>query len=590
MYSPLTCAIRYHGDKDTWLGIISLLLQKGADPTQSVKTTTPLMYAAQYAHYIDIVKLVLVDIVNVNRTNDRGLSACRHCFVKTMELKYNRTWVSKRDFKTTLAIFKLLVESGANLVANGPELLYDIMKFGQLNIFEYYIGLKPLVDSFTETTNRNIFHLLAQVKYEFTPEKFNWLFNYNIDINHKDSLTNTPLIIGAFLLNHKYLDLITKYSPTRDVNIPNNKGHTAIHSAVIGCLLSKSRLNQTGNLMDDSLSEHYKTFQECVILLLDAGGNINSQDNNGNTALILAAKKNDKFIVRLLLELGSNISILENKYDTSALQYLDLDYSRHFVKMFLMRGGHKLLNLPGPDGNTLIQRALLFPTCFEPEKTVGVIRYLVAENCCLQHLTSVSTETNFYNDDVHLDDFDSKERNKLRQLLYRSGAPEEEIVSTVNFKMEDARDRGDEMFYSENREKFKFVCFNLSLEGKCIRLIRQKLGLEIKKKVEQLQIPKPLVKKILLVDLLPKKYFIRYSMDDYYDEDNTREDTDDDDDDDDGDDDDFRDSDNDFDGYDYQVYLGGDDIPDDVIDEDDTGTDFSDSDDMMDVEGYGCYR
>ncbi|XP_055956884.1 uncharacterized protein LOC126822621 [Patella vulgata] len=611
-HSPLTYAIEFHGDKDTWLGIISLLLQKGADPTQSVETTTPLMYAAQYAHYIDIVKLVLVDIVNVNRTNDLGLSACRHCFVKTAKRKYYGTWVSKRDFKTTLAIFKLLVESGANLVANGPELLYDIMKFGQLNIFEYYIGLKPLVDSFTETTNRNIFHVLAQVKYEFTPEKFNWLFNYNIDINHKDSLTNTPLIIGAFLLNHKYLDLITKYSPTRDVNIPNNKGHTAIHIAVIGCLLSKSRLNQTGNLMDDSLSEHYKTFQKCVKLLLDAGGNINSQDNNGNTALILAAKKNNKFILRLLLELGSNISILETKYDTSALQYLDLDYSRHFVKMFLMRGGHKLLNLPGPHGNTLIQRALLFPTFFEPEKTVDLIRYLVAENCCLQHLQSVSTETNFYNDDVHLDDFDSKERNKLRQLLYRSGAPEEEIVSTVNFKMEDEQDGQGGMAHSINREKFKLACFNLSLQEKCVRLIRQKLGLEIRKKVQQLDLTGPVVKKILLRDLLPKKYFIRYSEDDYYDEDNMREDDDQDDDDDD-DDDDENEGDDANNGYDYQVYNlegneddtpdiknnvvkdgDGDDIPDDVIvDENDKATDVSDdkdmnvsdSDDKMDVEG-----
>ncbi|XP_055956883.1 uncharacterized protein LOC126822620 isoform X2 [Patella vulgata] len=556
-HSPLTCAIYHHGDKETCVGIITLLIQHGADPTQSVNTTTPLMYASQYAHYIDIVKLVLVDIVNVNRTNDHGLSACRHCFVKTVK--------SKRYFKTTLAIFKLLVESGANLVADGPELLYDIMKFGQLNIFEYYIGLKPLVNSFTETTNRNIFHLLAQVKYEFTPEKFNWLFNSNIDINHKDSLTNTPLIIGAFLLNHKYLDLITKYGPTCDVNIQNNKGHTAIHSAVIGCLISKSKLKQTGNSMDDSLSEQYETFQECVKLLLETGGNINSQDNNGKTALILAAKKNNKFIIQLLLELGSNINILETKYNTSALQFLDLDYGRHCLKTCLIRGGHKLLNLPGPDGNTLIQRALLFPTCSDPEKTVDVIKYLVAENCCLQHLQSVSTERNYYNDDVHLQDFDSKERNKLRQLLYRSGAPEEEIVSTVNFKMEDEQDRRtrmfhsaqdgrEEMFHSENREEFKFACFNLSLEEKCIRVIRQKLGLEIKEKVEQLQLANSLAKKILLVDLLPKKYFIRYSMDDYLDEDNIMEDDDGDDDDDDDDDDDNDDSDNDFDDCDYQGY------------------------------------
>ncbi|XP_055954263.1 serine/threonine-protein phosphatase 6 regulatory ankyrin repeat subunit B isoform X2 [Patella vulgata] len=497
--SPLACAITLHGDKGKCVGIIKLLIQNGADPAMSAKLR-PLMYAAQYAHDLDIIKLVLVDSVNVNKTNEQGLSACRHCFVKTNKNEYGRTWVSKRDFRTTLAIFKLLVESGADLVANGPELMYDIINFGQLKIFEYYIGLKPSVDSFTETTNQNIFHRLAKLKGKFRSQKFKWLFNYTIDINHKNAVKR----------------------------------------------------------------------------LLETGGNIDSQDINGKTALILAAMNTNTIIMHLLLELGSELNILETKYETSALHFLDLDNSRYCLKTCIMRGGHKLLNLPGPDGNTLIQRALLFPTFYEPEKTLDLIRYFVAENCCLQHLQSVSTERNYYNHDVFLDDFNSEERNELRQLLYRSGAPEEEVVSTVNFKMEDElNDRGG-MVHLNNREKFKFACFNLSLEAKCIRVIRQKLGLGIKEKVEQLLFPKPLIRKILLVDLLSKKYFGRYSMDDYYDSD----DDDDDDYDVDSDDDDYGDDDDDDDVKDAN------DTDSDVSEDDDEkDSDVSDGDDKMDGEG-----
>lgn len=48
---------------------------------------------------------------------------------------------------------------------------------------------------------------------------------------------------------------------------------------------------------------------EVVNILLDAGANINRQDNNGATALIWAAKGDNPDVIQLLFKAGSNIDL-----------------------------------------------------------------------------------------------------------------------------------------------------------------------------------------------------------------------------------------------------------------------------------------
>ncbi|XP_055956974.1 putative ankyrin repeat protein RF_0381, partial [Patella vulgata] len=538
--TPLTCAIRYSRDNiASCLKLVSLLIEHGADIRQKSKSgITPLMTAVQYATRTDIVKLVLGDEDNVNSTDDDGLSACRYCF------KRDYSYPTKKDYRTTLTIFQLLVESGANIVSNGVKLLHDILTLGNLQIFEYYIGLKSPVGDATDQTNKNIFHLLAQVKYKFTFDKFNWLFGYGVDINHTDYKSNTPVIIAGYLINNIYLELLTKQGRVCDVNIQNKLGHTALHAAVIACsylnrqykqaeiaelkrnvsnekLKEKSqtdRMNAFKTLpglqqnipltdsLQNNLHVNYKAFNECVDILVNAGGDVNIQDSDGKTALMLAAEINDTHIINKLLDVGADRHIVDYKHGSSALQFLDLGFGQKCLTLLLDKDCRYLLNLPNRQRNRLIQRMLLFPWPQSNHNT-SFIRYLIAENCCLQHLQSSSTQTNHYNEHVTLENFNSEKRHKLRQLLYRSGAPKEEIVSVVNFKMEDKARTTDEALHSPNRERFDLFCFSLTLKEKCVRIIRQHIGLDIKRKVEQLDISLELKDDVFLIHYIPKRYF-----------------------------------------------------------------------------------
>ena len=73
---------------------------------------------------------------------------------------------------------------------------------------------------------------------------------------------------------------------------------------------------------------------EIVKLLLNAGADIDKQNNNGNTALILASLDNYVEIVELLLNAGADIDKQNNKGNT-ALFYASKDNNIEIVKLLL---------------------------------------------------------------------------------------------------------------------------------------------------------------------------------------------------------------------------------------------------------------
>ena len=84
-------------------------------------------------------------------------------------------------------------------------------------------------------------------------------------------------------------------------------------------------------------------------LLLDRGANPDIQDNDGDTALIIASSRGYRKIVKLLLENGSNVDIINNKGYTalslaSSREYEDIVelLERHIMSTKLQKAYHKL--------------------------------------------------------------------------------------------------------------------------------------------------------------------------------------------------------------------------------------------------------
>jgi ankyrin repeat protein len=75
----------------------------------------------------------------------------------------------------------------------------------------------------------------------------------------------------------------------------------------------------------------FKNNREIVKILLNSGANIDRQSNDGDTALIKAAFKNNHNIIELLLSKGADKSIL-NKEGKSYYDYLDSENKKIFNK------------------------------------------------------------------------------------------------------------------------------------------------------------------------------------------------------------------------------------------------------------------
>ncbi|XP_050404240.1 serine/threonine-protein phosphatase 6 regulatory ankyrin repeat subunit C [Patella vulgata] len=457
---------------------------------------TALMYYIKHQTDISILKL-LIPHSDLSLTDNNGVTAIRYC------VQYHMI--------NSTSVFKLLVDLGSDLMSrnNGVKLFDDILKCKRLWGFSYYIKLKLIVNGVT-AEGENMLHLLAGVNYDYSLSKFNWLLNNELDINHPCSKTNTPTMIAAFLLNSKYLELLTSH-PRLEINTQNNQGHTALHLCIIGFTMFKNGLNkrQVNDVVKNYCRQIYPIYMACIDTLLGVDGiDVNIHDNAGRTSLMMAAMKNDRVLTRKLLQAGAIVNRLDHS-GRSALQYIDI-YKSLFdltcFKLLLSKANTGLLNLPCIDGNTIIQTALCFPFFWKPCRVVRFIRYLVAENCCLQTLVTSSVESSY--NQIDCTEISSEERDKLRKVLYRSGAQGEEIMTTLNFDEEDQQYE-DRTIFSLGRKKFVSFCSNISLKSLCRRIIRQNLGWGIKEKIKNLELPRELKDFLLLKDVLhPKDYNI----------------------------------------------------------------------------------
>ena len=82
-------------------------------------------------------------------------------------------------------------------------------------------------------------------------------------------------------------------------------------------------------------------YTEIVKLLLEAGANVNLQDSHGNTALMWASSKGHIEVVRLLLESGAKVD-LQNKDGATALMWASGDGKKEIAKILLENGANIL--------------------------------------------------------------------------------------------------------------------------------------------------------------------------------------------------------------------------------------------------------
>jgi ankyrin repeat protein len=166
------------------------------------------------------------------------------------------------------------------------------------------------------------------------PESIKLLLAGRAKIDIRDADGNTPLHIAVLYRHPENLEEILKANP--DVDAINTEGYTPLHLAVrrpdnekaIGHLLQQgadvSITDPIGrNALLVSVSSNQK---EYIKLLVSNGNDINSQDNDGNTALhypLINVLRDQRYlpyskeIVKILLEEGADPHIRNKEAKSS---------------------------------------------------------------------------------------------------------------------------------------------------------------------------------------------------------------------------------------------------------------------------------
>ncbi|AZL90016.1 ankyrin repeat protein [Megavirus baoshan] len=273
------------------LKIIELLLDHGADINHFDKHNhTPLMYASKCANgssCINAVKLLIKKGANINAYKNNGMTALK------LSVRYT-------DTTSSLRVIKLLVKNGAgvNILANNcnHSILMRIIKNYEKSNYDTFVYLiKKGANIHHYNNGWNILMFACRYINPDSVKIIKLLLKKGIDINNQSKLGTTCL------------SLAFQYANLNIINILLKKGADAK-------FITKNKKNALMLLCDNYCYEEYKKLKKIINILLDSGININSQDNLGDTALMILAKNNSSIkLLKLLLDYGSDVYITNKK-------------------------------------------------------------------------------------------------------------------------------------------------------------------------------------------------------------------------------------------------------------------------------------
>ncbi|XP_050408666.1 serine/threonine-protein phosphatase 6 regulatory ankyrin repeat subunit B [Patella vulgata] len=474
--SPLHRAIQ-NGNKS----IVSVLLEiHGCDVNLfDNQNISPLMSAVKNKN-LELIKCLCQHEADINKQDSLGRSAIYYAFPN------HRFCFSFYDTGNEIEIMKLLESFGAEFRTQnrGNELVKNILRASGFGYFQHLVDSSKIDFDDIDENGDNILHVLARVRDLPTTSLDVFLNGEGVDINLKNSTGNTPLMVAAVLNNVPYMKILVDHGCKLDIN--NCYGHTVLHLCVLGLV----------NLVFHDFEESELNL-ECLDVVLCKAIDVNVHDLAGMTALMIAAQLGEYNFVKKLLTAGGDIKILDKTgKPISGIDFYsvpDLKLSKSIMRSCGVdttdRMGLSMMDLAGE----FIERNQ-FPNA------LVLISYLVAAN---YHLKNTHDRHYFY---------EAKESTRiidLWKLLYESGAARVDIVSKLNFiPVEDE----DQPLSIES--EFHSFCNNLSLRSMCRRIIRQRLGSNIKERVTLLKLPMMVQNFLLLKCSVADKYFSLETDDD----------------------------------------------------------------------------
>ncbi len=328
--TPLLRAIE-KGHKE----IVSLLLNHGAnvDATCLIKqrgSNTALILAARAGNE-HIVDLLLKRGVFVNECNSQGQTPATFAGLTGNETILQRlldVGSSTQDIKTQAllgAAFKghrgmvsRLLKQGvsANIKAsvNIKAMNEDPLDEALLSCLEEYRGHESALTLAVQGGHKDIVILLLEA---------------GADVNYKNEHGITPLLIAIKKGDRDLVKLLLGRGASLNIeaDVTTKKDNRDFFDEMFddADLIPSDRAKRRNKDLPEALKEQKNAImlavqsghKDIVILLLDAGADVNYKNERGVTPLLVAIERGDRDLVKLLLDRGASVSICDNKKATA---------------------------------------------------------------------------------------------------------------------------------------------------------------------------------------------------------------------------------------------------------------------------------
>lgn len=311
------------------LEVAQLLLDAGADVNQAWSEGTTPIFEVTADQYLDLAKLLVSKGANVNMRLTNGLTpliyAARNRAANCVDLfidagaDINAVASEHGIGAFGWALNRLDLKLAEHLIARGAEPNFGSIETLPLAIAEYgslafVRALEVKGCKLVRDDQRGRMAFISARNPD--PEVFDYLLNHGADPSEGNDFGYTPLILAA--LNNRS-SLIRRYLERGDdASVRDIDGETALSLA-----LEKRNNEAVAALRDFHVEEQdysaltpdaaiLKAAEDgalgSILKLRDEGISINSEDEEGNTPMLLAAKAGHLGVVRSLYHLGADIN------------------------------------------------------------------------------------------------------------------------------------------------------------------------------------------------------------------------------------------------------------------------------------------
>lgn len=357
--------------------IIKLLLKRGANLNKydAFRRYTPLMHAVEFSKSYPPDDSLVEFLLSYSSENGEKVDINHKCINGWTALMLAAAYCRNDSTEKTI---ELLLTKGNSFFGRGKKININAVTINGWSAL-------MLATRYHTTTST-----LKAVEILLTSEKCR-----NININIRNKTGETALMLATFCPNVDKTIFELLLTPRNvkkeiDINIQNNNGRTALMLAIINNLdinIIETLLSRRKgiNNVDINLKDRYgdtalmiaikKELNINIIKTLLSGGeddiDINLKNNDGNDALMLTIKyynKDSEQLFKLLIEKGANINTQDNSGDTILMIIVRRNYETFkpiikliFNSYFLNKDDkYKLdLNLKNRDGNTALIVAIL---------------------------------------------------------------------------------------------------------------------------------------------------------------------------------------------------------------------------------------